>query len=332
MISCTVAIPVFNRNALIDDCLASALAQRCAGLEVLVIDNHSDDGTWERLLRARDPRLRLVRNERNLGLFGNFNRCLDLAQGAYLRLLCSDDRLTAGCLERELAFMEAHPEVALLSTGGQYIDERGMDLGRTGDLLPPGIYPVEGAGGMVLSMILGYGVNPLNYPSGILIRCAALRRSGAFDPSFRVAGDVDLFLRILQHGGLAVSAECGARVMRHAEQVSASETARTRFVLIREFLRLARSNRRHGRPGSSPAWSASSARVSSCLAALSCWLAVACAVQGRFRCAHLHLRFFLRARGPFALRASALCGLVLRRLGHLVATRTHARAAAGGAP
>ena len=94
---CTVAIPVYNRRDLVQRALQSVLTQDIDDLDILVVDNCSDDGTWEALTAYRDPRLRLVRNERNVGLFGNliavwnwhtgvicafFVRTIDLCQAA----------------------------------------------------------------------------------------------------------------------------------------------------------------------------------------------------------------------------------------------------------
>src|SRR5579885_2083954 len=101
MTLCTIAIPVYNRAQLVRQALESALAQDLENTEILVIDNCSTDGTWETLHEYSDPRLRLVRNPTNVGLFGNLNRCLELAEGKYLRILCSDDRLLPGCIRTE---------------------------------------------------------------------------------------------------------------------------------------------------------------------------------------------------------------------------------------
>ncbi|GAI98190.1 unnamed protein product [marine sediment metagenome] len=122
MIKCTIAIPVYNREDLIRRAVESALAQNVPDLEILVVDNCSTDRTWDVLHTYSDSRLRLVRNERNMGLFGNFNRSLQLAQGKYFRLLCSDDKLPPNCLMSEIDMMEQHENVVLLSKNlAQYI-------------------------------------------------------------------------------------------------------------------------------------------------------------------------------------------------------------------
>jgi glycosyltransferase involved in cell wall biosynthesis len=241
MTTCTVAIPVYNRRELVQRTLESALAQDAPGLDILVVDNCSDDGTWEALQRYRDPRLRLVRNERNLGLFGNFNRCLALACGAYLRFLCSDDTLTPGTLRRELALMERYPAASLLSTRGRLVDETLSPLGIQADLLGPGVYPGDEATYAALWCQLSYGKNIINYPSGVLLRRSAVELAGGFDEQLRLVGDLDFFFRVLAHGDLIVLDAVGCEVMLHSGQEGITK-ARS-GLLVREFELLLRRTR-----------------------------------------------------------------------------------------
>jgi glycosyltransferase involved in cell wall biosynthesis len=220
MTKCTVAIPVFNRRELVHATLASALSQNVRDLEILVIDNCSTDGTWESLQAYEDPRLRRVRNERNIGLFGNFNRCLELARGTYVQFLCSDDRLMPGCLGEQVRIMDAHENVALLSTAGRFVDRSGKPCGHLADHFDAGVYPGERA---ILSWFWyfsHYGYNPLNYPSGVMLRREAALRAGRFDEALRSVGDVDFFLRILEKADLAVSKEIGCEILLHEGQQS----------------------------------------------------------------------------------------------------------------
>lgn len=291
MPSCTIAIPVYNRVDLIADCVASALAQPVAGLEVLVVDNCSTDGTWELLQRLDDRRLRLVRNERNLGLFGNFNRCLELAQSPYLRFLCSDDRLPSACMGTEVAFMEAHPEVALLSTLARYCDIAGHPLGTVGDVLPAGVIPRAEAAATVLTTLLRLGVNPFCYPSGVMLRTSAMTACGRFDSTLRIAGDVDLFLRVVSSGDLAISRSPGAVVTAHAGQESRLRLGSSGFVHLREHLALVRRHRPAG------AWAfASSERVAAAIAAQSLWFAAACFARRSWAGCRAHASFAWRIR------------------------------------
>ncbi len=218
MILCSVAIPVFNRRDLVRKALESALNQNVPGLEILVVDNCSTDGTWEILQTYQDPRLRLVRNDENVGLFGNFNRCLALARGTYLRFLCSDDILIPGCLESEIRIMKAHPEVALLSTAGQLVDAEDRSLGSVADDMSPGIYTGPSAIRAWFDFFSSYGRNPFNYPSGVLFRREAALQVGEFDASMRLAGDVNFYLKVLEHGELAITNVLGCKVLVHEQQ------------------------------------------------------------------------------------------------------------------
>src|SRR4051794_12551277 len=77
----TIAIPTFNRADLLVDCLRSALAQTYSAFEVVVSDNASTDHTQEVLSRFTDRRLRVIRQDRNIGLLPNWNACLAAAKG-----------------------------------------------------------------------------------------------------------------------------------------------------------------------------------------------------------------------------------------------------------
>jgi glycosyltransferase involved in cell wall biosynthesis len=313
---CTVAIPVHNRVDLIGRCVASALAQDVPGLRVLVVDNHSTDGTWEALQAFSDPRLRVVRNPRNLGLFGNFNRCIDLAEGEWLKFLCSDDLLVAGALGRELASVAARPQVALLTSRGEYVDLAGRPRGRVGWLVPPGTYPGRAAIGESLAMLLRLALNPFNYPSGVLVRRSALAAAGGFDPGMRIVSDVDLFLRVLAHGDLAVSADVATLITLHPGQISARERSGSSFVFLREYLALQRRNRAGAAgPRAGSAWS------SGVYAALSLWYAARHLVKGPWRGARAHLRFACAVRAPATRKLAALLAFLLLRLRYLLAER-----------
>jgi glycosyltransferase involved in cell wall biosynthesis len=96
----SVLIPVFNREKFIGECVDSALTQTFGEIEIVIVDNASDDGTWEiceRLARM-DPRVRIFRNERNVGPVLNWVRCAEEARGEFCKILFSDDLLETDCL------------------------------------------------------------------------------------------------------------------------------------------------------------------------------------------------------------------------------------------
>jgi glycosyltransferase involved in cell wall biosynthesis len=214
----SVCIPVFNRRALISRAVDSVLAQTITDLELIVVDNASTDGTYELVEMRSSEALRLYRNDHNLGLFGNFARCMELVEGEYVRFLCSDDLMAPGTLEREIDFMRLHPSVALVSTAGTLVDIVGNRVGRVGDFFPSGVLDGKIARELLLWVLSHYGFNPLNYPSGIMIRRRAARAAGSFDPALVTAGDIDYWLRILRFGDLGVIPQEGCEILMHVGQ------------------------------------------------------------------------------------------------------------------
>jgi glycosyltransferase involved in cell wall biosynthesis len=217
MATCTIAIPVRNQRDFIARAVRSALAQEVEGLEILVADNQSDDGTWEALQPFAGQGVRLHPNPANLGLFGNFNRCLELAQSPYLRLLSGDDVLAPGCLREEIAIMERNPALAMLSTRGRFLTAEGKPLGEFADSLAPGIYDGGAFPQTWFDFYARTRRNPLNYPSGVLLRRSAIA-DARFEEGWRTAGDIDFYFKVLRRGDLGVAGLRGCDVTRHAAQ------------------------------------------------------------------------------------------------------------------
>src|SRR2546423_15678826 len=97
----TVCIPTFNGALHFAECLDSVCRQTYRNIEILVVDDCSSDLTADIALdfSTRDPRLRFVRNQSTLGLMGNWQRCIELAQGEYIKFAFQDDALYPACVE-----------------------------------------------------------------------------------------------------------------------------------------------------------------------------------------------------------------------------------------
>lgn len=105
----SVLIPCFRSAAYLHRALDGVLAQSFAGWEAVVVDNASDDGTFEvaRGYAARDPRVRAFRNEENVGPVRNWRRCAELARGEVAALLFSDDWWEPGFLAAAVPLLGA---------------------------------------------------------------------------------------------------------------------------------------------------------------------------------------------------------------------------------
>lgn len=211
-------IPVYNGKNFLKGAIDSALAQGDCVAEVVVVDNCSTDGTWEYLQTLSYEKLRIHQNPRNLGLFGNFNQCLSLARSPLVLTLCVDDRLYPKALQDPIRIIQEHPEVALVNCYGDAVDENGQQIKTLGDRLRPGLYSGAEIRQALYLFHSRTGINPFNYPSGILLNMKLLRGKIEFSTEFRKTGDIDFYYRALQLGDLAIAEQKVCAVTFHSAQ------------------------------------------------------------------------------------------------------------------
>ena len=103
----SILIPTYNYAHCLDEAMESVLSQTFSDYEVIVIDDGSTDNTDEVMQKyASDPRVAYYKNPVNLGLVGNWNKCLSYATGKYIKFLCADDKFRSDLLEKFVAVME----------------------------------------------------------------------------------------------------------------------------------------------------------------------------------------------------------------------------------
>ncbi len=122
--SVTVFMPVYNGEAFIARALDSALQQDFPGMQVVVADNCSTDGTVAVVSRyLADPRVNLLRRSTNLGMAGNFNACLDAIPTPFYMFLCCDDVFASPrALSLAMAAMAEEPKAAAVLCDLVYVD------------------------------------------------------------------------------------------------------------------------------------------------------------------------------------------------------------------
>lgn len=204
----SICIPTFNYRRYLSDALTSSLNQTFRDIEVLVVDNCSDDGSMELIeeFARRDPRVVPHRNERNIGMAGNFNRCLELARGRYIKFLCADDVLEPGCVEALVSSMEARADVRLAACTRHYFGE----AGRTGKKIGYSSRNATLAGAQVLRDCF-YKGNLIGEPTAVMFRRADA--AAGFDGSYLQIFDMEYWLRLLEEGWFSFVSEplCGIR-------------------------------------------------------------------------------------------------------------------------
>lgn len=121
----SVCMPVYNGEDYIAESIESVLNQTFADFEIVVCDNCSTDKTEEIVSGYKDPRITYLRNQKNLGLVGNANRCIEVANGEYVCILHHDDCMMPDNLSRKVRLLDEHPNVGFVHSNLYLIDSKG---------------------------------------------------------------------------------------------------------------------------------------------------------------------------------------------------------------
>jgi glycosyltransferase involved in cell wall biosynthesis len=125
MATVTVLMPVYNADRYLGPAIESILRQTFKEFEFLIINDASTDSSSKIIASFSDKRIRVVDNERNLGVTKTLNRGIHLAEGELIARQDADDLSHPERLERQVVFLRAHPEIALVGTQAIIIDELG---------------------------------------------------------------------------------------------------------------------------------------------------------------------------------------------------------------
>ncbi len=231
----SVLIPTYNGEAHLEACLDSLLAQTTSEFEVVVCDDASTDRTWEILQRyaARDSRFRLHRNERNLGLVGNWIRCVELAEGEWLKFLFQDDTLEPRCLEVFARHVDPAKPLWFCKRrfrfGGEVAEavrRHYRELPSPGTLFsdPEFIAPES----LIDTLLTRTRQNFLGEPTAALLHRSVFERYGTFDAELVQFCDFEYWIRIGIHVGIGYIPEELATFRIHAGATSSGNRKRFR--------------------------------------------------------------------------------------------------------
>lgn len=202
----SVCIPSYNCEKYIVETIDSIADQTYANIEIIVVDDKSVDRTWdvlqqyersfvERSFGERKRLLRVTQNRENLGMAGNWNKCLSLCSGEYIRLLCSDDMLDIDLIRREVRILEHYPQVVLVTTDTQFIDINGVKKGKYRRYRKKGV--VQGEEAVRFSF---FTRDYLGAPLANLFRKSVYEELGGFDNTFSYIIDYDFFVKLYLSG------------------------------------------------------------------------------------------------------------------------------------
>ena len=227
----SICIPVYNSAGYLGAAIESALGQQYDRFEILIVDDGSTDGSDEIAadFARRSSVIRFVRNSQNIGMVANWNRCLELARGEYIKFLFGDDLLTApDAIERLAAVLDRHQEVALAGSFRTIVDSGGRVLAEQG-FTPTGRVV---AGRQAIRDCLTAARNYIGEPTVVMFRRQQALRG--FDPAYRQMVDLEMWFHLLMQGALWVERQPLAAFRQHQRQQTTKNNSE--LVHFEEFM------------------------------------------------------------------------------------------------
>lgn len=178
----SVLLTVYNiKKEYLDECIDSIIHQTYDNLEILIIDDGSTiDYNY---LTELSPQIKLIKNEKNLGLCKSLNKLFSYVKGKYYVRLGSDDIFDSTLIEKEVLFLEKHPNVGAICCELQRFGTSSTHIKR----------PVK----WDLNKILKKDLTGTGYDGGVMVRSSLLKNMKV-DESLKMAEDFDLQLQVLE--------------------------------------------------------------------------------------------------------------------------------------
>jgi len=223
----SICLPVYNGARYLANAIESALEQSFSDFELLIGDDLSTDETAEIITdyAKQDKRIVSWRNPQQLGLFGNYNACLDRVQGEFIKLFAHDDLFEPNIVATMHSVLEKYPDVTLVSSSKRLIDENGKEIKQvkqfSSDCLIPGKEVI------IANLILL--TNWVGEPSAVMFR--ACDRGDGFDTNYYHYGDIEYWFRLLSRGNLFYINEPLCRFRRHGQSHTTANLAGLYFAL-----------------------------------------------------------------------------------------------------
>ena len=202
----TVLMPVFNREEYLKEAIESILGQTYRDFEFIIIDDGSKDRSLEIIKSFKDERIKTLINQKNLGISASLNRGLEIARGAYVAGMHSDDISLPQRLEKQVRFMDRNPEIGVCGTWLEFFGERGGTLKHPSD-------PEEIKAGMLFY--------PFICHAAVILRRETFKRFNlSYDTEYKCTEDYELWTRAIRHFNFSNIQDALYKYRIHFSQIS----------------------------------------------------------------------------------------------------------------
>ena len=181
----SVLMPVYRPDGrFLREAIASVLAQTFGDFELLILDDCPDDDRSKVVAEFHDPRIVYMRNERNLGISASRNLLVERSRGEYLAIFDHDDVCRPDRFEKEVAYLDAHPECGVVSAWTRLTSNGTVNR-----------YPEED-GDIRIAMMRGCAV----WHPAAMVRRSVLAAAGVrYEAECSPAEDYMLWLKLMPH-------------------------------------------------------------------------------------------------------------------------------------
>lgn len=203
----SVILPAYNAEKYIKEAIDSVLLQTYRDFELIILNDCSKDNTEQIIRSYEDDRIVYLKNQVNMGVAATLNRGLAAATGEYIARMDADDVSLPRRFEMQAAYLDTHPDVAVLGTA----------LERFGEGIPTQIRRFsQNSAQMKADMLFACG---LAHPS-VMMRRQVILGLGGYDLEFEGMEDYELWCRVSQEHQVAALDEVLLRYRIHPQQVT----------------------------------------------------------------------------------------------------------------
>ncbi|MFW5804566.1 MAG: glycosyltransferase family 2 protein [bacterium] len=184
----TIIMSVYNSEKHLKNAIDSILNQSYQNFEFIIIDDNSTDDTWDILINynKKDPRVKIYKNTVNKGLPENLNNAIKISEGDYIARMDGDDISDRKRIERQVEYLEHNPDISMVGSFSWLINEEGENIGQKRVHLTTNFKK------------LLRRIDVIH--ASVMFRGDFFKKYGFYDPYFKKAQDMDLWLRATEKG------------------------------------------------------------------------------------------------------------------------------------
>jgi glycosyltransferase involved in cell wall biosynthesis len=213
----SVVIPIRNSMPYVLDTINSVIIQSYKNLEIILCDNDSEDGLTEALKNYSDHRLKYFKVAGIISPGANWTFATKLANGEFVKLLCSDDLLTRQAIEKQVQILLNHPEIAMVASKRNIINSQGKKL-----ILNYGLGSLNNLviGNEALRTSFLKGTNIIGEPGAVLFRHEDLSINLPWRDDRVLMLDFSMYCKLLPNSKLYALNSVGLNFRVHSKSIS----------------------------------------------------------------------------------------------------------------